>query len=287
MPFSIVFYKWILGQEETLNLEDLIHVDINLYEQFKKLQSIVRIRDILMTQNQISNQQIINKINNKKRLKSKDDCQIENSPCSNIFDENDEKLLLDGCKIDDLSLVFTLPGYPNIELKKGGKDCLVTIQNLDQYVNVRLLINFRSKKKFFFIQLVVYWTLVEGVRRQFESFRDGFNSIFPIHHLKCFYPDEVDFKNLKRNLISKIFFFIQLHQVFCGSGSTDLWDLKVLLESTRCDHGYNLNSRAVKWLFDIMINFNLDEQRAFLQFVTGSPRLPVGGQFIENMFRYT
>lgn len=26
-----------------------------------------------------------------------------------------------------------------------------------------------------------------------------------------------------------------------------------------------------------MINFDIDEQRAFLQFVTGSPRLPVGG----------
>ena len=65
--------------------------------------------------------------------------------------------------------------------------------------------------------------------------------------------------------------------MFCGSGSTDLWDLKVLLESTRCDHGYNLNSRAVKWLFELMVNFDLDEQRAFLQFVTGSPRLPVGG----------
>ena len=137
MPFSVVFYKWILGQEETLNLEDLIHVDLNLYEQFKKLQSIVHIRDKLMTQNQISNQQILNKLNNKKRLKSKDDPQIENSPCPNIFDENDEKLFLDGCKIDDLSLVFTLPGHPNIELKKGGKDCLVTIQNLDQYINVR------------------------------------------------------------------------------------------------------------------------------------------------------
>ncbi len=74
MPFSIVFYKWILGQEETLNLEDLIHVDVNLYEQFKKLQTIVSIRDKLMTQNQ----QIINRINNKKRLKSRDDCQIEN-----------------------------------------------------------------------------------------------------------------------------------------------------------------------------------------------------------------
>jgi E3 ubiquitin-protein ligase TRIP12 len=138
MPFSVVFYKWILGQEETLNLEDLIYIDLNLYEQFKKLQSIVHIRDKLITQNQLSNQQILNKLANKKRLKSKDDSQIENSPCANIFDENDEKLFLDGCKIDDLSLVFTLPGHPNIELKKGGKDCLVTIQNLDQYVNVRL-----------------------------------------------------------------------------------------------------------------------------------------------------
>jgi hypothetical protein len=27
-----------------------------------------------------------------------------------------------------------------------------------------------------------------------------------------------------------------------------------------------------------MINFDIDEQRAFLQFVTGSPRLPVGGR---------
>jgi len=158
------------------------------------------------------------------------------------IDENDVSLTLNGTKIDDLCLCFTLPGYPNIELKKGGKDCSVTINNLDQYVN-----------------LVVYWTLVEGVRRQFESFRDGFNSIFPIHHLKCFYPEE-------------------LHQVFCGSGATtELWDLKVLLESTKCDHGYSSSSRAVKWLFEIMTDFDLDERRSFLQFVTGSPRLPVGG----------
>ncbi|CAF3579298.1 unnamed protein product [Rotaria socialis] len=241
MPFSVVFYKWILGQEETLNLEDLIHVDANLYEQFKKLQTIVNIRNRLMIQCYASNQQILNKSNNKKNCKSKDDSQTEILANVNLVDENDERLLLDGCKISDLSLVFTLPGHPNIELRKGGKDCLVTIENLDQYIN-----------------LVAYWTLVEGVRRQFESFRDGFNSIFPIQHLKCFYPDE-------------------LHQVFCGSGSTELWDLKVLVESTRCDHGYNLNSRAVKWLFEIMINFEIDEQRAFLQFVTGSPRLPVGG----------
>jgi E3 ubiquitin-protein ligase TRIP12 len=139
MPFSNVFYKWVLGEEDSLNLEDLIYVDKNLYEQFKKLQAIINIRDKLMLQNQQTNQQITtNKLNNKKRLKSKDDSQSENSPYSNMFDENDERLFLDGCKIDDLSLAFTLPGHPTIELKKGGKDCSVTIQNLDQYINVNL-----------------------------------------------------------------------------------------------------------------------------------------------------
>jgi len=140
MQFSIVFYKWMLGEEDSLSLEDLIYIDKNIYEQFKKLQTIVNIRDKLLTQN---SQIITNKINNKKRLKSKDDSQMDYSPCSNIFDENDERLLLDGCKIDDLSLVFTLPGHPNIELKKGGKDCLVTIQNLDQYVNVIIQIKIK------------------------------------------------------------------------------------------------------------------------------------------------
>jgi hypothetical protein len=62
--------------------------------------------------------------------------------------------------------------------------------------------------------LVVYWTLIEGVRRQFESFRDGFNSIFPIHHLKCFYPDEVGFLN--RILLKK-------KTVFHLASSSILW----------------------------------------------------------------
>lgn len=43
----------------------------------------------------------------------------------------------------------------------------------------------------FSLQLVVYWTLNEGVSRQFESFREGFESVFPLHHLQYFYPEEV------------------------------------------------------------------------------------------------
>lgn len=36
-------------------------------------------------------------------------------------------------------------------------------------------------------------------------------------------------------------------------------------------------SRAVRFLFEVLSSFDAEQQRLFLQFVTGSPRLPVGG----------
>lgn len=54
--------------------------------------------------------------------------------------------------------------------------------------------------------------------------------------------------------------------------------MKMLLECCRPDHGYTHDSRAVKFLFEILSHYTIDEQRQFLQFVTGSPRLPVGGK---------
>ena len=43
---------------------------------------------------------------------------------------------MDGCSIEDLGLDFVLPGYPSIELKKGGKDIAVTLHNLEEYLKV-------------------------------------------------------------------------------------------------------------------------------------------------------
>jgi hypothetical protein len=43
-----------------------------------------------------------------------------------------------------------------------------------------------------FIQLLSHWILVEGVSRQMESLREGFESVFPLHHLSLFYPEEMD-----------------------------------------------------------------------------------------------
>lgn len=73
-----------------------------------------------------------------------------------------------------------------------------------------------------------------------------------------------------------LLFARQLEQLFCGNvGET--WDVKMLMECCRPDHGYTHDSRAVKYLFEILSSYTPAEQRQFLQFVTGSPRLPVGG----------
>lgn len=47
-----------------------------------------------------------------------------------------EALDLDNCPISELGLVFELPGYENIELRKGGSEISVNIHNLDQYIKV-------------------------------------------------------------------------------------------------------------------------------------------------------
>lgn len=39
-----------------------------------------------------------------------------------------------------------------------------------------------------------------------------------------------------------------------------------------------VGSRAVRFLFEVLSSFDAEQQRLFLQFVTGSPRLPVGGE---------
>jgi E3 ubiquitin-protein ligase TRIP12 len=50
-----------------------------------------------------------------------------------------------------------------------------------------------------------------------------------------------------------------------------------LAETIHADHGYTAESPAIRALVAVLRSLPLAEQRLFLQFVTGSPRLPVGG----------
>jgi E3 ubiquitin-protein ligase TRIP12 len=49
------------------------------------------------------------------------------------------------------------------------------------------------------------------------------------------------------------------------------------MDSIKADHGFNMDSKSVRNLLQVMSEFDQQERRDFLQFVTGSPKLPIGG----------
>lgn len=55
--------------------------------------------------------------------------------------------------------------------------------------------------------------------------------------------------------------------------------LVALCDSIKADHGYNMDSKSVRHLLQVMSELTNPERREFLQFVTGSPKLPIGGEF--------
>lgn len=140
--------------------------------------------------------------------------------------------------IDDLALDFTIPGY-DIELCPGGRDRLVTAVNVNEYVAA-----------------VLDAILGKGVAQQVKAFREGFSKVFPIADLRAFSTDEL--------------------VMLFGNADED-WSVETLSEALKADHGFNVESRAIRDLIDIMTEYEPAIRRAFLQFITGSPKLPIGG----------
>ena len=152
-----------------------------------------------------------------------------------------EEIRINDARIDDLGLDFTLPGYPNIELIPHGSKTSVTIENIGDY-----------------IQNVIDFTLCSGVQRQADALRAGFSQVFPYSALRAFTPDEL--------------------VMLFGRVEED-WTLETLMDSIKADHGYNLDSKSVQNLLQVMSTLPPQAKRDFLQFVTGSPKLPIGGKF--------
>lgn len=50
------------------------------------------------------------------------------------------------------------------------------------------------------------------------------------------------------------------------------------MDSVKADHGYNMDSKSVKNLLQTMSELDPVQRRDFLQFTTGSPKLPIGGK---------
>ncbi|KAH6647608.1 hypothetical protein BKA67DRAFT_662382 [Truncatella angustata] len=159
------------------------------------------------------------------------------TPAQKVADT--DQLVVDGITIEDLALDFTLPGFPDVELVSGGAHTPVTIYNVESYLDK-----------------VIDMTLGSGVKRQIDAFRAGFSQVFPYTALSAFTPNELV------SLFGRI---------------EEDWTLETLMDSIKADHGFNMDSRSVKNLLQTMSEMTPGQRRDFLQFTTGSPKLPIGG----------
>lgn len=141
--------------------------------------------------------------------------------------------------LSGMALDFTLPGDEDFELKAGGKGMTVSSSNVQEYVDA-----------------VIDATIRRGIQPLVKSFRQGFNTIFPIRAMASFTADEL---------------------VMLFGNTDEDWTEPTLVASIKPDHGYNAESATFRDLISLMASFNLEERREFLQWLTGSPKLPIGG----------
>jgi E3 ubiquitin-protein ligase TRIP12 len=50
-----------------------------------------------------------------------------------------------------------------------------------------------------------------------------------------------------------------------------------LVDCVKADHGFNIDSKSIRNLLEILSSLSPNDRRTFLQFLTGSPKLPIGG----------
>jgi E3 ubiquitin-protein ligase TRIP12 len=139
--------------------------------------------------------------------------------------------------------LFNVPGIPDIELIDNGLETLLTIYNIEEYVTA------------IFDKL-----LGRGVSPLIAAFRNAFNLVFDINNLKCFFTNEIQ-------------------DSLCGSFD-EKWDQDYLYEYIKPDHGYDKSSAIYNYLIKYMMEIDKFNKKKFLLFVTGSPRLPIGGMYI-------
>ncbi|KXJ10271.1 ubiquitin-protein ligase E3A [Exaiptasia diaphana] len=146
---------------------------------------------------------------------------------------------------EDFMCTFKI-GYTDVfgsslshDLKENGGDIPVTNENKVEYVN-----------------LYADFILNKSIEKQFNAFKTGFDMVVGDSPLMTFFrPDEVEL-------------------LVCGSKELDF---EALESATDYDGGLTKDSPLIKWFWEIVHNFTLEQKRQLLMFTTGSDRVPVGG----------
>jgi hypothetical protein len=210
LPLSSLF--WDVALNHSLTLADIRRIDPMIYRTLEKLHELKKAAAAIQAEPKLS----------------KDAKKLEHS-----------KLNIDGKKVEELGIYFVMPGNDSVELKEKGSGILVTIDNIEEY-----------------LQKLVEKYFADSVTPQIESFRKGFESIFP---LKAF------------DLLS----VYEIEDYF--SCSSESWTADYLKDCIKADHGYTESSMQFQFLIQYMLSLDKYNKKKFIQYTTGTTRLPKGG----------
>ena len=144
--------------------------------------------------------------------------------------------------IKSLNLYFIFPNKENdIELIKNGKNILITNENINEYIINLYNFLFESKE----------------IKEIINSFKEGFNNVFPIERLNYLSSEEI------QNIIL--------------TSEIENWEEKEISKFINIEHGYTIESIQIKYFFKYLSELNKENKKKFLKFITGSERLPFLG----------
>lgn len=140
--------------------------------------------------------------------------------------------------LEGLTFSINFSDGSTVELIPGGNEKLVTNEN-----------------KLEFLDALVEYKLTKELESHFQHLIKGFTDIVPLKEIYMFNEEEFEL-------------------LLCGKETIDIEDLK---RNSVLKFGYESNSATIKHLWDLLESFSLEDRRKFIQFVTGSPRVPVEG----------
>lgn len=123
------------------------------------------------------------------------------------------------------------------DLKPGGQDIAVTDENKDEYV-----------------KLVCQMKMTGSIRKQLDAFLSGFYEVIPKNLIAMFNEQELEL------LIS-------------GLPEVDIDDLSANTEY----RSYSKTSPQIQWFWRALRSFEQEDRAKFLQFVTGTSKVPLQG----------
>ena len=97
--------------------------------------------------------------------------------------------------------------------------------------------------------------LTEAIKEQIHAFQKGFYEIIPQKDIAIFDEQE-------------------LEMIMSGLPDVNVDDLKA---NTEYGSGFSLHTPQIQWFWRAMRSFDREERLKFVQFVTGTGRIPTGG----------